>query len=114
MLASLVAGIQTNLMVPEANRAESGTAKMRLLIHPEKCTGCRACELACSYHHKRLFSREFSSLIVSRNEKDGFSTPSLRTLTDGGYMECDLCHKEKAPLCLRYCVTGALEVVQQV
>ena len=24
-----------------------------LMIHPDKCTGCRNCELACSFEHER-------------------------------------------------------------
>ena len=26
-----------------------------LMIHPDKCTGCRNCELACSFEHERRF-----------------------------------------------------------
>ena len=28
-----------------------------LMIHPDKCTGCRNCELACSFEHEQRFRR---------------------------------------------------------
>ncbi|UCE35790.1 MAG: 4Fe-4S binding protein [Deltaproteobacteria bacterium] len=31
------------------------------VIWTEKCTGCRSCEIACSYHHRRVFSRKFAN-----------------------------------------------------
>lgn len=35
-----------------------------LLISPEKCTGCRACELACSFAHEEEFNPTRSRVSV--------------------------------------------------
>lgn len=41
-----------------------------LLISPEKCTGCKACELACSFAHEEEFNpaRSRVSVLTWRNE----------------------------------------------
>jgi len=36
------------------------------LENPEACTGCLRCELACSYHHTRKYSRSHSSIRVDK------------------------------------------------
>ncbi|MBS7635543.1 hypothetical protein KEJ34_08730 [Candidatus Bathyarchaeota archaeon] len=28
-----------------------------IVVQSELCTGCRACELICAYHHEKVFSR---------------------------------------------------------
>jgi carbon-monoxide dehydrogenase iron sulfur subunit len=67
----------------------------------EACYGCRTCELACSFHHQRVFSPEHASIKVSLNNR-----------TDEIYWDldstCDSCKDEPSPLCVRYCVYGAL------
>lgn len=81
---------------------EKRSQPSRIIIKPEKCTVCRSCELACSYHFKKEFNPKKSqirilfdpkSAVLKINQKDG----------------CDLCKDENSPLCVKYCVRGALQ-----
>jgi carbon-monoxide dehydrogenase iron sulfur subunit len=66
-----------------------------LMIHPDKCTGCRNCELACSFKQEEDFRPGASNVHVFTWEREGFSVP----------MVCQQCDD---PACLRVCPTGAM------
>lgn len=66
-----------------------------LMISPEKCTGCRTCELACSFQHTQEFNPERSRIKVLTWENAGFSIP----------MMCQQC--DDAP-CVRVCPVNAI------
>ena len=68
------------------------------------CTGCRMCELACSYHHRRVFSPESSSIRIDMDNRRG----NIGITIDGS---CDLCRQEPQAQCVRYCCYQALEEV---
>ena len=68
------------------------------------CTGCRMCELACSFHHKSVFSPELSSIKVSRNNRTG----EIQIFLDS---TCDLCQEEDLQ-CVKVCCFGALKKVK--
>ena len=46
-----------------------------LLYDPSKCTGCRYCEIACSYYHFKEFDLEKAHLHIVFEEKSGSSKP---------------------------------------
>ncbi|HTO61667.1 MAG TPA: 4Fe-4S dicluster domain-containing protein [Bradyrhizobium sp.] len=69
-------------------------AKM-LMIHADKCTGCRNCELACSMSHEGAFRLQATSVHVYTWEREGFSVP----------MMCQQC--SDAP-CVKVCTPNAL------
>jgi len=73
----------------------------RIAIKPEKCTVCRSCEIACSYHFKKEFNPKISQIKIIFDPKSA----DLRISQENG---CDLCKNEKSPLCVKYCVRGAL------
>jgi len=77
----------------------------KVLRNAEACYGCRTCELACSFHHKRVFSPELSSITVSRNNQNGEIGWSIGST-------CDFCQGEAKPLCVKYCSYGALREVK--
>lgn len=66
-----------------------------LMIYPDRCTGCRSCELACSFYHDAEFRPYTSRIHVSNWEVEGFSTPTT----------CQQC--EDAP-CVAVCPTRAM------
>jgi Fe-S-cluster-containing dehydrogenase component len=68
------------------------------------CTGCAACEVACSFHFQRRFGPAGSAIAVYRDDRDGTVRISLSD-------ECDLCSDDKdGPLCVKYCAPGALSL----
>jgi anaerobic carbon-monoxide dehydrogenase iron sulfur subunit len=67
-----------------------------LMIHPEKCTGCRNCELACAFaHDEGNFRLRTTRIHVYTWEREGFSVP----------MMCNQCESAS---CMAVCPTGAL------
>ena len=75
---------------------------MVILTNTEACCGCRICELMCSFHHNKTFSSSASSIKVSRDNQNGEIKLSINST-------CDLCIEEAGPLCVEYCVYGALD-----
>ena len=75
---------------------------MKLVLNSEACNACRMCELACSFHHQRVFAPHGASVKVSSDFKEG----KIQLTIDS---TCDLCPKEPQPLCVQYCMTGALK-----
>ena len=79
---------------------------MKIIRKNELCYACKTCELACSYHHTKTFWPAKSSITVSRNPQDG----SIKWHVD---LTCDKCNNEKEPLCVRWCIYGALQVKKE-
>lgn len=77
---------------------------LELVVRPELCSGCRACELGCSFHHKRTFSRGNSSVYIKRNEREGIFEITI----EGRSPACDLCRGERYPMCVQFCSMEAL------
>jgi ferredoxin len=102
-------------------------------IDPLECTGCGACELACSFHKDEVFTTIRSSIMIEREEKRNYFGMVIK-ITDDLIMgkpegvelgtegskegkpsakpvlmreECDLCGGE--PLCAIFCPTGAIK-----
>lgn len=67
-----------------------------LIVEPEKCTGCRTCELVCQTKYKS------SRIKLLKNELFDVNIPVLS-------LQCDLCAGN--PLCIKFCVAGALKIV---
>lgn len=70
-----------------------------LMIHPDKCTGCHNCTLACSYGHEAQFRPVGTRIHVYTWEREGFSVP----------MMCQQCDEAS---CMKVCPTGALSRVK--
>lgn len=69
-------------------------AKM-LVVHPDRCTGCHNCELACSFFHDGEFRPATSRIRVHSWEMEGISIPTA----------CEQC--DDAP-CVTVCPTTAM------
>ncbi len=65
------------------------------------CTACRACEVACSFHHRRVFDPSRSSIKILRDYRDGSIEVEL-------YRSCDGCVQETGPFCIEFCSRKAL------
>lgn len=68
---------------------------MWIAVHPEKCSGCRTCEVACSFAHYRKFGTSLARVRVSKLELVGVDCPIL----------CRQCPDSP---CVEACSSGAL------
>lgn len=75
---------------------------MAIIANAAVCTGCRMCELACSFHHRGTFSPEASSIRTTRDNLNGEISVTFTS-------SCDSCESEARPFCIKYCVYGALK-----
>ena len=78
------------------------------------CTGCRTCEIACSYHHHKVFNTGISSIeIMPREEKLAFD---IRIYKEGSgkHFACDGCVNEEEPFCIRYCPLVAKDELHHI
>jgi Fe-S-cluster-containing hydrogenase component 2 len=76
--------------------------KMAIEVNFQKCIGCFSCTLACSFHHTRAFFPEKSSIYIAFDGEGTIRGSVLPT--------CDLCPKEKTPLCMEFCPVGAVSL----
>ena len=70
-------------------------SKKMMIVDPEKCTGCRNCELVCSVKHNGASSPALARIHIVKWENENPYMP----------MRCQHC--DDAP-CVRACLTGAL------
>jgi Fe-S-cluster-containing hydrogenase component 2 len=78
---------------------------------PERCTGCRVCELVCSFHFTGAFGRKAGAIEVRRDEPTAEFVPIIHKKAAKLWKACDLCSGEKTYLCAKYCVVKAIEVI---
>ena len=84
------------------------SSPFRIKILEEKCTGCRACEIACSFHHSQVFSPKIASLKVHRSDEDYRISITRHMKNKNGHLACDSCQGEPEPQCAKYCAPGAI------
>ena len=86
----------------------------RLVIDRKKCTGCKSCELACSFHHEKKYHPRRASLRIHSMEKEGDISISLfkdlTKLERQNRFPCDMCVDESEPQCVAFCVPEAITV----
>ena len=75
--------------------------KKELATNAALCTACRACVIACHFHHTRLFGTTESSIHITFDA----DTADLVLQIDD---TCDLCADEDQPLCVQVCVPAAI------
>ena len=83
--------------------------KYTIEINQDRCTGCQACVLACSYHHSKKFSlTDGSSIKIFRNNQDG------KIKIDYDQTTCDMCLDEEIPLCMQFCAIEAIQFTRKI
>ncbi len=74
---------------------EAEETPMKMLVDAEKCTGCRICELSCSYTKLKRYDPKTACIKVVNLDYWGFSDPVV----------CIQCTN---PACVKACPTQAL------
>lgn len=75
-----------------------------MIVDPENCTGCRICELVCSYQRKGMYAPSESLIKVLKNEEMNVYVPVLKMGCLGTSSKCNKC--------VTACPTRALEFVE--
>jgi Fe-S-cluster-containing hydrogenase component 2 len=57
--------------------SEEEKMSKQLMLKPEKCTGCRCCELICSYNRDKSFNPRNSSVSVMIYDEAAISVPVM-------------------------------------
>jgi carbon-monoxide dehydrogenase iron sulfur subunit len=92
-------------------------SRMKLIVDPGRCDGCRLCELVCSLRLHGEFSPSRSAIRVSKTEKRGIYTPVVSPSTgllldpEGKPLVCDLC--DGSPRCVEICPNDAIHVREE-
>lgn len=67
-----------------------------LLLNPSRCTGCKLCELSCSWEKESVFNPHKARIKVVSWNKEGISVP----------INCMHCQD---PYCKAVCMVGAID-----
>ena len=78
-----------------------------LVIHPERCTACRACELACSMKHRGEFNPSRSRIQVNVFLEDALYIPTACT-------QCDAAKRHHVIIGASAAGLAALEAIRSV
>ncbi|MEM2239946.1 MAG: 4Fe-4S binding protein [Candidatus Bathyarchaeia archaeon] len=68
---------------------------VRIIVDAEKCSGCRVCEIACSFTHEKVFDPSMARLRIENSSTGVLFTPYV----------CTLCYS-----CVNVCPQKALKV----
>lgn len=68
----------------------------------QSCTGCRTCEMACSYHHAGVFQPSIASIEITGSANEGFKM-TLHEGPQDNRAACDGCRELEEPLCVTFC-----------
>jgi len=74
-----------------------------LVVRPERCRGCRSCQLACSFARANEFNPSKSCIVLERDMRTERTAPMIKVLC------CDLC--DGRPACVDACKYDALAFV---
>ena len=82
---------------------ESENKELSLETKLPLCTGCQACEVACSFYLKGVCAPALSKIRITRDNETGRVFCDLPA-------SCPECSFETEPACVASCPTGALTI----
>ena len=74
-----------------------------MIFEMPSCGGCKTCELACSFKHKKEFRPSISSIEIITKEKDYGYSVMLVEENDDQRIACDGCKDLDMPMCVQHC-----------
>ncbi len=83
-----------------------------IILDTDTCTGCRACELACSYHHQKIFSPSIASIHIRRYYMEEKVAIILYPQGEVNHLPCN-CTSGKE-FCVQYCPEIAREALETI
>ena len=86
----------------------------KVTFEAEQCTGCRSCELACSFYHTKYFQRGISSIVITplANSLNHYLTFYRESIDNR--IACNMCKGLDKPLCLKFCPTTFQEELEKL
>ena len=75
----------------------------KVYVVEDLCTGCKMCQLICSYEHSQEFNPKKSKINVIHVDEQGIYIP----IVDCDY-DCKFNTENEVPKCVKFCNTGAL------
>lgn len=77
-----------------------------------KCTGCKTCEIACSYHHSKTFCPQIASIEIRRREHAGEFGIALYHYAQNKHLACDCPSGDE--FCFKYCPVISREELKDI
>jgi len=74
-----------------------------MIFDTKSCVGCRTCEMACSFHHQRIFQPSISSIKITTVSGNSDFLVQLWNKDEDDHIGCDNCSGEAEQFCLKYC-----------
>jgi Fe-S-cluster-containing hydrogenase component 2 len=75
----------------------------KVFLETKDCVGCKTCAIACSFHHRGVFSIDLASIEIKDQREQGKFGIFLHKTDEEGHLACDKCQGEREPLCVKYC-----------
>lgn len=90
-------------------------SRISIKINPEKCRGCRRCELACSWTVDGFSNPALAGIRIDKLEDKGKDYPVLNQQCEEKF--CGKIHpwqdpNDQIPRCVASCLFGALRMSQ--
>jgi Fe-S-cluster-containing hydrogenase component 2 len=75
----------------------------KVFFETKDCVGCKTCVIACSFHHKGVFSVDLASIEIKDQREQGKFGIFFYKTNEEGHLACDKCQGEEEPFCVKYC-----------
>jgi Fe-S-cluster-containing hydrogenase component 2 len=106
---------------------EEDKMSKQLMLSPEKCTGCRSCELICSFNRDKRFNPLNSAVSVVINDEKALAVPIMCLQCEEAYcanecptealfrdetgtVKCDMEKCTSCGLCVDACPLGCISI----